>query len=63
VNVSLLPRRDVTLGVLPYYHIYGTRRHRHIFRMFTNASQRRRGASVPSPFLQHPRGHPAQIRS
>ena len=39
VNVPLLPRRDVTLGVLPYYHIYGTRRHRHVFCMFTNASQ------------------------
>lgn len=23
VNVALLPGRDVTLGVLPYYHIYG----------------------------------------
>ena len=35
VNVPLLPRRDVTLGVLPYYHIYGTRHHRHVFCMFT----------------------------
>lgn len=27
VNVPLLPGRDVTLGILPYYHIYGTQRH------------------------------------
>lgn len=27
VNIPLLPRRDVTLGVLPYYHIYGTQCH------------------------------------
>jgi 4-coumarate--CoA ligase len=36
VNIPLLPRRDVTLGVLPYYHIYGTRQHRHVFCTFTN---------------------------
>jgi 4-coumarate--CoA ligase len=29
VQAPLLPRRDVALGVLPYYHIYGTHHHCH----------------------------------
>ncbi len=61
-HVPLLPHRDVALGVLPYYHIYGTRCHRHVFCMFANTSPRRRDASVISPFLRHPHGHPTQIR-
>lgn len=61
VNVPLLPRRDVTLGVLPYYHIYGMGRYHHIFCVFTETRRRCRGASVLSPFLRHPRGHPAKI--
>lgn len=36
VHPPLLPRRDVALGVLPYYHIYGTRHHRHDTRMLAN---------------------------
>jgi 4-coumarate--CoA ligase len=33
----LLPRRDVLLGVLPYYHIFGMRHHCHITSVFADA--------------------------
>jgi 4-coumarate--CoA ligase len=63
IHAPLLPRRDVALGVLPYYHIYGTRHHCHVTCMFANTPQRRRNARVISPLLWFPCGHFAQIRS
>ena len=63
LHPPLLPGQDVALGVLPYYHIYGTRNHRHITCMLANTQQRRRDARVISPFLRLPCGHLAQIRS
>ena len=63
IHAPLLPRRDVGLGVLPYYHIYGTRHHCHVTCMFANTPQRRRNARVISPLLRLPCGHLAQIRS
>jgi acyl-CoA synthetase (AMP-forming)/AMP-acid ligase II len=63
IHTPLLPRRDVGLGVLPYFHIYGTRHHRHVTCMFANTPPRRRDARVISPLLRIPCGHLAQIRS
>jgi acyl-CoA synthetase (AMP-forming)/AMP-acid ligase II len=63
VHPPLLPHRDVALGVLPYYHIYGTRHHGHITCMFANTPSRRRDARVISPLLRLPCGYLAQIRS
>jgi hypothetical protein len=57
----LLPRRDVALGVLPYYHIFGSCHHCHITGIFAHTLRRCRYARVISPLLRLPRGHRAQI--
>ena len=56
VHPPLLPRRDVALGVLPYYHIYGTRL-AVILPMLANKLQRHRDALAISPLLRLPLGH------